>query len=238
MPAIDQVPLLATVVEWALVEFVPSLTTNEIPAPASPVPLTLVLDALALLTGFVTVEMATAGATVSLVDVLVVTDVVVVSVAVYVIVPSDKPLTLIPAIDQLPPDTTVVVVALVLWVPSLATTEMVSPGVPVPVMDVPAALDRLIGLVTVEIATVVEAVKVNAWASCTPSALSSACAIRLMVPVNPLTGVRVTVAVLLRPGVTSTVTLFGVAVKLLVPVTLNVGVPPAESVPVSWKLTA
>ena len=57
-----------------------------------------------------------------------------------------------------------------------------------------------------------------------------------MVPEKPLAGVSVTVAVFPVPGVTCTVTLAGVPVKLVPPVTVNVGVPLA-SVAAIWKLT-
>ena len=53
----------------AVVEFVPSLATSEIVAPASPVPLAVALLALARSMGFVADVMATVGATVSLVTV-------------------------------------------------------------------------------------------------------------------------------------------------------------------------
>ena len=89
----------------------PSLTTSEIVALASPVPLADALVLLAILTGFVTEVTATAGATVSFVavfeSVAVLPDLSV-AVAVNVIVPSASELTLMPVIVQLPSDPTVV----------------------------------------------------------------------------------------------------------------------------------
>ena len=70
IPLIVQVPAEPTVVVWAEVEFVPSETTKEIVAPTSPVPLAVVAASFVLLTGLVTDVIATAGATVSLVAVL------------------------------------------------------------------------------------------------------------------------------------------------------------------------
>ena len=148
------------------------------------------------------------------------------SVTVYVIVPSARLLTLMPEINQVPLDATVVVAAVVLLAPLLATTEIASPAVPVPLIEVAVWFEALIGLVTDVIARFTPTFSVNACASCTEAVLSSAWATRLIVPVNPLAGVSVTVAVLPLPGVTCTVTFDGVAVKLLVPVTLNVGVWP------------
>ena len=58
MPVIDQVPSEPIVVVWAVVEFVPSVTTTEIEAFASPVPLIDVLSTFDRLIGFVTDVMA------------------------------------------------------------------------------------------------------------------------------------------------------------------------------------
>ncbi len=58
-----------------------------------------------------------------------------------------------PVIDHVPFAATVVVFAVVVCVPSLATTEMVAPAVPVPLAEVLVALLPLIGLVTVVTAT-------------------------------------------------------------------------------------
>ncbi len=71
MLLIDQVPPEPTVVVCAVVECVPSVTTTEIVAPTSPVPLIVVVVLLELLTGLVTVVTLTAGATVSFAEVLV-----------------------------------------------------------------------------------------------------------------------------------------------------------------------
>ena len=63
-------------------------------------------------------------------------------------VPSARLVTLIPLIDQVPADATVVVWAVVLLVPSVATTEMLAPTSPVPLAVVESSLLVLIGLVT------------------------------------------------------------------------------------------
>jgi hypothetical protein len=68
-------------------------------------------------------------------------------------VPSVRLLTLMPVTDQLPPEPTVVVCAAVVWIPSVATTEMVAPTVPVPLAEVLVILVPLIGLVTLVIET-------------------------------------------------------------------------------------
>ena len=54
MPVTVQVPAEVTVAVWAVVEVVPSLATTETVAPASPVPLAVVLEALLRLIGLVT----------------------------------------------------------------------------------------------------------------------------------------------------------------------------------------
>lgn len=54
-----------------------------------------------------------------------------------------------PLIDHVPPATTVVVLAGVLWPPLLATTEIVAPTSPVPLILVLVLLELLIELVTV-----------------------------------------------------------------------------------------
>ena len=59
-----------------------------------------------------------------------------------------------PVIDHVPPEPTVVVLAVVLCVPSLTTTETVSPTEPVPLAEVFVTLPLLTGFVTVEIVTV------------------------------------------------------------------------------------
>lgn len=152
IPTTDQVPSLAAVVVWAVVELVPSVATTEIVAPAEAVPEIVVLSWLAMLIGFVTEPMLS----VVLVLVSVACDVfplVSVAVAVYVIVPSLSPLTLMPLTTQLPADVTVVVCGVVLVVPSVATTEIVAFAVPVPLAVVLVSLETVIGLVTDVMAT-------------------------------------------------------------------------------------
>lgn len=157
IPVIDQVPPEIVVV-WAVVEFVPSLTTTETVAPSSPVPLIDALLSLERFTGLVTAVIAT----VVLVDVaLTLTELPDVSVAVAanVIVPSLSAVTSMPVIDQVPSPATVVVWAAVEWVPSLATREIVAPGSPVPLAVTSASLAMSIGLVTdVMVAALFEAV--------------------------------------------------------------------------------
>ena len=67
MPLTVHVPLLETVVVTAVDEFEPFLATTEIVAPASPVPLAVVLLTFVVLIALVTDVMATAGAVVSVV---------------------------------------------------------------------------------------------------------------------------------------------------------------------------
>ena len=76
-----------------------------------------------------------------------------VAVAVKVIVPSLSPATLTPVIDHVPSDPAVAVWAVVEFVPSLATSEIVSPASAVPLTVTLLSLARLIGLVAAVIAT-------------------------------------------------------------------------------------
>lgn len=52
-----------------------------------------------------------------------------------------------PPILQVPPAPTVVVLAAVVWVPSVTVTEIVVPTSPVPLIEAEVAFDALIGLV-------------------------------------------------------------------------------------------
>ncbi len=58
-----------------------------------------------------------------------------------------------PLIDHVPPEPTVVVLAAVELVPSLAMTEMIAPTSPVPLIDVEVAFAMSIGFVTLVTAT-------------------------------------------------------------------------------------
>ena len=84
MPPIDHTPPALTVVVAGEVELLPSVTTTEIVAPTSPVPLTAVSVALPAFTGLVTVLMSTVGPTVSFLETIVSISVVPLPVAVAV----------------------------------------------------------------------------------------------------------------------------------------------------------
>ena len=140
---------------------------------------------------------------------------------------------MIPLIDQVPVLLTVVVTAVVEFVPSLATTEIVSPPVLVPLIDVLLALAMLIGLVTDEIASGLVTVRVKGIASARLDELSVTWASKLIVPEKPAVGVSSTVAVFGScPGVTVTVTSEGVAVKVESPVTVKVSESASNSLAV------
>ena len=76
-----------------------------------------------------------------------------VAVAVNVIVPSFSELTSMPLIDQVPAEPTVAVTAAVVVVPSVATSEIVAPAVPVPLAVTAVLFDAVMGFVTDVMAT-------------------------------------------------------------------------------------
>ena len=184
MPVMDQARPAETVVVYAAVEFTPSVTVSEIASFASPVPLAEVLVALSMLMGLVTVVNANCGGTVALVAVVVAVAVVPepsLAIAVKVIVPSKSALTSRPAIDQAPSEPTVVVWAeVMLLAESLATTEMVAPTCPVPLIDTAVSLVELIGLVTDEMTTVLFVEVMLLWAVLPDPSL--AVAVKVIVP--------------------------------------------------------
>ncbi len=94
-------------------------------------------------------------------------------------VPSVSELTLMPLILHVPPAPTVVVFAVVVWVPSVGVTEIVAPTSPVPLIDVEGTFDALIGLVT----------------ELTPTAGATVSLVEVLVAVAELPEVSVAVAV-------------------------------------------